>query len=356
MVKRRWVFALTLAMSLLFLAACGASTTGSSEGQADSGSAGQEKAEGESGASGDAQAKKAVKIGITQYVEHPSLDEARKGFLDALKENGYVEGENLQVDVQIAQGDPGNNLTIAQKLVADGNDLILAVSTPSAQAVAKQTKEIPLLFTAVTDPLGAKLVESIEKPGGNVTGTSDTHPDAIRNTVQTIKEFFPEAKAVGLIYNSGEQNSVADVENAKKAIQEAGLQAVEVTVSNSSEVKQAADSLVGRTDVLYVLKDNTVVSALESVVQVANDHDIPLFVGEADSVARGGFAAYGLSYYDLGYKTGKMAVEILNGKNPGEIPVGFPDNLELVINEKAAEAQGVQLTDAMKSNAKILTQ
>ncbi len=194
--------------------------------------------------------KKIVKIGITQIVEHPSLDAAREGFIAALKDGGYIDGDNLKLDVQIAQSDMNNNTAIAQKLVSDKSDLILAIATSSAQAVAQQTKDIPVLFTAITDPLGAKLVESLDMPGANLTGTSDTHPEAVKKTMEFIKEFFPNAKKVGVIYNSGEQNSIVNVEKAKKVMEELGLMAVEATVSNSAEVKQAADSLVGRADVI----------------------------------------------------------------------------------------------------------
>lgn len=324
---------LLLAASLFLLTACGSNTTGG----------------------GGAAQDETIHIGITQIVEHPSLDAAREGFIKALADNGYKEGQNLELDIQYAQGDMTNNMTIAQKLVNDGSDLILAISTPSAQAAAQATQDIPVLFTAITDPLGAKLVESIEKPGGNVTGTSDTHPDAIKNTIKTIKDFFPNAKNVGVIYNSGEQNSVANVNVAKDAMKAHGLTPVEATVTNSSEVKQAADSLVGRADVIYVPKDNTVVSALESVIKVANEKDIPMFVGESDSVKRGGFAGYGFEYFDLGYTTGEMAVDILkNGKKPADIPVGFPEELNLVINETAAKEQGVELTEEMKKGAQLV--
>ncbi|MED3553847.1 ABC transporter substrate-binding protein [Cytobacillus praedii] len=319
--------------SLLLLSACG---SGSKE------------------AGGSKEEKETVKIGITQLVEHPSLDAAREGFIAALKDAGYEEGKNLKLDYQNAQGDMNNNMTIAQNLVADDNDLILAIATASAQAVVQSTKEIPTLFTAITDPVGAELVESFEKPGGNVTGTSDTHPDAIKNTMNAIKRFFPDAKKVGMIYNSGEPNSVVNVENAKKALKELGLEAVETTISASSEVKQAAESLVGRADVFYIPKDNTVVSALESVITVANEKDIPTFVGESDSVKRGTFASYGFEYHDLGYTTGKMAVEILKGKKPSEIPVGFPESLELVINKAAAEQEGITLTEEMLKDARIV--
>ncbi|WP_199478475.1 ABC transporter substrate-binding protein [Peribacillus saganii] len=305
-------------------------------------------------ATGKEKEEKTVKIGIIQPVEHPSLDAAREGFIDALKDAGYEDGKNLKIDYQNAQGEMNNNMTIAQNLVADENDVILAIATSSAQAALQSTKDIPILFTAITDPIGAKLVSDLEKPGGNVTGTSDTHPDAIKNTITSIKEFIPEAKKVGIIYNSGESNAVVNVENAKKVLKEIGLESVEATVSTSADVKQAAESLLGRVDVLYIPKDNTVVAALESVIKVANEHKIPTFVGEGDSVKRGTFASYGIEYHDLGYSTGKMAVDILKGKKPSEIPVGFPEKLELVINKKAAEQEGITLTEDMLKDAKIV--
>jgi putative ABC transport system substrate-binding protein len=298
--------------------------------------------------------EKVVKIGISQLVEHPSLDAAREGFIAALKDAGYVEGKNLKIDYQNAQGDVNTNMSIAQKLVGEKNDLILAIATSSAQAVVKSTKDIPVLFTAITDPVGAGLVKSLDKPGGNVTGTSDTHPEAIKKTIAAIKTFVPGAKKVGIIYNSGEPNAVVNVKNAKIALKADGLEPVETSISTSSEVKQAAQSMVGRVDALYIPKDNTVVSALESVIEVANSQKIPTFVGEGDSVKRGTFASYGLDYQDLGYSTGKMAVEILKGKKPSDIPVGFPENLQLYINKKAAQQEGITLKDDLLKGAKIV--
>ncbi|MCX8047649.1 MAG: ABC transporter substrate-binding protein [Anoxybacillus gonensis] len=281
--------------------------------------------------------EKEYKVGVTQIVEHPSLDAAFNGFKKALEDKGL----KVEYDVQIAQGDMNNNQTIANNFVADGVDLIFANSTPSALGALNATKDIPIVFTSVTDPVGAKLVQSMEKPGGNVTGTTDTHPDAIPKTVQFIDQFV-DGNRVGMIYNAGEQNSVAQVDAVKKAMEGTDLTIVPVSVSTSAEVKQAAESLVGKADCFYVITDNTVVSALESVIQVANDQDIPLFVGELDSVKRGGFAAYGFDYYDIGYEAGLMAADILEGKKkPAELPVQYPQKLKLVINKKAAEEMGV---------------
>ncbi|MGF2614963.1 ABC transporter substrate-binding protein [Rossellomorea vietnamensis] len=292
-------------------------------------------------ASGD----KKFTIGVTQIVEHPSLDAAYEGFKKALEENGYKEGENVEFDVQNAQNDQSNSQSIAKKLVGDKVDLIFANSTPSALHVLNETKEIPIVFTSVTDPVGAGLVEAFDKPGDNITGTTDTNPDAIPQTVSFMTDEVG-AKTIGVIYNSGEQNSEVQVEQVNEIAKEKGVEVVEASISTSAEVKQAAESLVGRVDAIYIPKDNTVVSALESVISVANDKDIPLFVGELDSLKRGGIVASGFDYKDLGYQTGLMAVKILNGDSePSEIDVEYPEDAVLTLNKKAAEEQGVEVKD-----------
>ena len=244
--------------------------------------------------------EKSYKVGISQFVTHPSLDSATEGFKKALEE----EGLTVEYDEQNANGDQTTVQTIAANLAGDNADLIFANATPSALAALNATKDIPIVFTSVTDPVVAQLVQSMEEPGGNVTGTADMHPDAIPNTVKFIHENFPDA-TIGTVYSAGEPNSVVQVEIMREAAKELGMNApVESTVATSAEVKQATESLVGKADVIFIVTDNTVVSALESVVQVANEKDIPLFVGELDSVDRGGFAAYGFSYEDIGYEAG----------------------------------------------------
>jgi putative tryptophan/tyrosine transport system substrate-binding protein len=292
-------------------------------------------------ASGD----KMYKIGVTQIVEHPSLDAAYEGFKKALAENGYKEGENVEFDVQNAQNDQSNSQSIAKKLVGDKVDMIFANSTPSALHVLNETKEIPIVFTSVTDPVGAGLVEAFDKPGDNITGTTDTNPNAIPQTVEFMID-EAGAKTIGVIYNSGEQNSEVQVKQVNEIAKEKGAEVVEVSISTSAEVKQAAESLVGRVDAIYIPKDNTVVSALESVISVANDKDIPLFVGELDSLKKGGVAASGFSYEDLGYQTGLMAVKILDGdKKPSELNVETPEDAVLTFNKAAAEEQGLEIKD-----------
>lgn len=290
--------------------------------------------------------KAKLKIGITQIVEHPSLDAIREGFIAALKDNGFEDGKNIEIDYQSAQGEPTNTSTIAQKFVSDRKDLILAISTPSAQSIVKaaQGTNIPVLFSGITDPLSAKLVDNLEKPGKNVTGYSDSHPDNIQKTMEAMKELFPNAKKVGIIYNSGEVNAVVNVKEAKKALAGLGLEVVEANAANASEVKQAAESLVGRVDTIYLPIDNTVISALKAVVKVVSDNKIPLFVGETDSVRNGGFAGYGIDYKDHGYQTGLMAVKILKGEaKPGDMSVQFPKELRLGVNREAAAKQGIDL-------------
>ncbi len=306
-----------------------------------------------SGCSENASGDDQIVIGVTQIVEHPSLDAAFVGFKKALEENGFKEGENVTYDVQNAQNDQSNSQTIAQNFVGDGVDLIFANSTPSALHALNATKEIPIVFTSVTDPVGAGLVAAFDQPGENITGTSDTHPEATSKTIDFIIDEIG-AKTIGIIYNSGEQNSIAQAQEVKKLTDAAGVELVEASISASSEVKQAAESLVGRVDAIYIPTDNTVVSALESVISVANDKDIPLFVGEHDSMKRGAIAASGFSYEDLGYETGLMAVEILKGeKKPSDIPVKYPESFKLIINTQAAEEQGVEVQDSWSDLGEI---
>ena len=283
--------------------------------------------------------EKTYKVGILQYVEHPSLNEATKGFKAALKESGL----KVEYDEQNAQGDPANNTTAANNLVGAGNDLIFANATPSAQAVQTATADIPVLFTSVTDAVGAELIQSMEKPGANVTGTVDTHPEAIPNTVKFIANEL-KAKKLGMVYNAGEQNSRAQVDIVKKEAKKYGVEVVEASANTSADVKQATESLVSKVDAYYIITDNTVVSALDSVLDVATDKKIPVMVGELDSVKRGGFGAYGFSYYDIGYEAGQMAVQILkDGKKPADIPAAYPANLKFEVNKETADKLGIKI-------------
>ncbi|MBO7743136.1 ABC transporter substrate-binding protein [Paenibacillus sp. MWE-103] len=292
-------------------------------------------------------------IAISQYVEHPSLDATREGFLAALKDAGIVEGDNLKVDMNNAQADAGNNLSIAQKIASEDYDLVLGIATPSALAIVQQEKEKPVLFAAVTDPLKDKIVGSLDKPGGNVSGASDTNPAAITQLMDFIAGNFPDVKTVGMVINEGESNAVIMADYAEKALAAHGIKLLKAPVTGTSEVSQAAESLVGRADALYIALDNSVVSSVDSIIKVANDNKIPFFSSDRDTVEAGAFATVGFKYFDHGYQVGQMAVDILkNGKKPADMKVTIPDKLDLILNLKAAQAQGITVTDEMKNQVK----
>ena len=293
-----------------------------------------------------------LNIGIVQIMEHPSLDAARQGFLDALADNGYKEGENLSINYENAQGDMPTLNSIAQSFAGDETDLILAIATPSAQAVANATKgtSIPVLFTAVTDPVAAGLVESMEKPNTNLTGTTDMSP--VAEQIKLIKDIDHSVKSVGVIYNTGEINSVVQVELVKEAAKELGLDIVEGVATNTHEVDQAAKSLVGKVDAIYVPTDNVAVTALEAIVQVAENNNILLVSAEKDSVYRGTVATIGLDYYKLGRQTGEMALRILSGEGrPQDMPVEVQEQNDVIINLKAAKASNITIPQELLDKA-----
>ncbi len=289
-------------------------------------------------------------IGIMQIIEHPALDAAKKGFIEGLAEEGFEEGKDLKFESQSAQGDMATAQTIAQKFVNDKVDMILAIATPTAQAAAKATGEIPILITAVTDPVAAELVESIDAPGTNVTGTSDLTP--VARQLELLRQLVPTAQKVGIVYNAGETNSVVQVDLAKEAAGPLGIEIIEATASSTSGVYEAAQSLVGRADAIYVPTDNTVVSALESVIKVAEDSRIPLVVGEEDGVRRGALATVGIDYYALGRQTAKMAAKVLRKEaKPQDMPIQYQETVRMVINLKAAEKMGVTVPESVIQQA-----
>lgn len=319
-------FGMVLSAAILILAACGGDESASTNTK-------------------EAEDTKTFKIGVTQIVEHPSLNAAFDGFQKAIEDAGL----EVEYEVKNAQNDNSQNTTIANDLVSSGVDLIFANSTPSAQAVAALTEDIPIVFTSVTNAVDAEIVDSMESPGGNVTGTVDTHPDAIPSTLAFLKNEL-DAKNVGIVFNAGEQNSRSQVDAVKEQMAEVGLNVVEASVSTSAEVKQATESLIGKVDSLYIITDNTVVSALESVVDVANENKLPMMVAEFDSVKRGGLGAYGFEFYDIGYEAGEMAVKILKGEStPAELPVQYPQNLKFVLNKNTVDALGIEVKDEWES-------
>ncbi len=300
----------------------------------------------ESDASPSADTSQAYSIGISQIVTHPALDATVQGFQDALMEAGYT---NITYDLQNAEGDMATTASIAQKFAGDDLDLVLGVATPTAQALVKQITDRPVLFTAVTDPVGAGLVEDPNMPSANVTGVSDMQP--VKPILELAQTFRPDAKNVGMVYNAGESNSVFLVEQAEKDAATMGLTIVKAPASTSAEVQAAAKSLIGRADAIAVIGDNTAVSALEAIIKVCDENDIPLVAGDPDSVKRGAVACYGFDYYDLGKQTGVMAAQVLGGTPIADVPVQFAENLQLSVNEKAAAAQGVTIPDDLIAQA-----
>lgn len=283
-----------------------------------------------------------VTVGIIKYMDHIALDSAHQGFIAALKDNGYVEGQNLTVDLQNAQGDQSNLATISDRFVSNKVDLILAIATPAAQSVAGKTKDIPILGTAITDYEVAKLVDSATAPGGNVTGTNDMNP--IKEQIDLLIKLVPEAKTVGLIYASSEDNSILQAKIAKEAIEKAGLNYEEVTVTNSNDVQQATQSIVEKCDAIYIPTDNVVASAMPVVHSVTSKSKTPVITGESGMVDNGGLATLGINYYDLGYQTGLMAIKVLKGEaQPATMPIESSTKFDFVINGEVAEEIGLKI-------------
>lgn len=284
-------------------------------------------------------AEKMLRIGITQIVEHPALDAVRDGFIDEMTAQGYIEGKDVVYDIQIAQGDIAATNTIAEKFVSEGVDLILSIATPTSQAAVNATTTIPIVFSAVTDPLGAGLVKNLESSGNNVTGISDLTP--VRKQFELIKEMLPEAKAVGTIYNLAEPNSILTNELAKEACADLGLKLIEATVSSSADVMLAARSLVGKVDAIYISTDNVTVSALDAVVQVTNENNIPLVLADPTTLKQGALVALGFNYYQHGQQTAHIVIKILEGTKPTDIPVEFATNVQLAVNLDTAKEIGM---------------
>lgn len=292
-----------------------------------------------------------LNIGIVQIVEHPSLNTIRESFVAELEKGGYKDGQNITIDYQNAQGDQTNLKTICQKFVNNKYDLIVAIATPSAQAAVGETKDIPIVFSACTDPLGSGLVSSMEKPGKNVTGTSDAV--SAEKIMELAKRITPNIKTVGALYNSGETNSQAVVEDLKEYAQKNGLTVIEGTVTNSSEVQQVTSSLAGKVDAIFSPIDNTIASAMPVVTQVANKAKIPVYVGADSMVKDGGLATYGINYPVLGQETAKMAIEILKGKKPGDIAVKTMSDMDIYVNTDTAKAIGVTIPDDVLKEATV---
>ncbi|HEM3458679.1 tryptophan ABC transporter substrate-binding protein [Streptococcus suis] len=290
-----------------------------------------------------------VKIGVLQFVTHDSLDEIYKGIKAGLEEGGYSTTDNLEIDFMNAEGDQSQVQTMSKKLVDNGNELLIGIATPAAQGLANATTELPIIMGAVTDPVGANLVTDLKNPGGNITGVSDQTP--VADAVSLIKEITPDAKTIGVLYSSNEDNSKIQVAEFKAAAEEAGYTVLEYAVASSNEIAATVEVASSKADVLFTPVDNTVASAFSTVVSVANKTKTPIFTSVEDMVEGGGIASVTLSQYDLGVATGKMAAKILDGANPANTPVQIFNEGTVVVNQKVAKELGITLSDDVISKA-----
>ncbi|MCC4236638.1 ABC transporter substrate-binding protein [Vibrio anguillarum] len=292
---------------------------------------------------------KTAKVAVSQIVEHPALDATRQGLLDGLKAKGYEQGKNLDFDFKTAQGNPAIAVQIARQFVGENPDVLVGIATPTAQALVSATKTIPVVFTAVTDPVGAKLVKKLEQPGKNVTGLSDLSP--VEQHVELIKEIMPNVKSIGVVYNPGEANAVSLMELLKSSTQKHGIKLIEATALKSADVQTATQAIASKSDILYALIDNTVASAIEGMIVSANQAKTPVFGAATSYVERGAIASLGFDYYQIGVQTADYVVAILEGQAPGKLDVKVAKGSDLMINKTAAEKLGVTIPQSVLDRA-----
>ena len=329
--KKTIMKVLAMGMAAMMLASC--SSTGSEKTASD---------------------EKMYKIGITQYADHPSLDNCREGFIEGLKENGFVEGENIEIDYQAAQANDSMNTQIAQTFANSGMDLVCGIATPSAQAlyVACKEKNIPVIFNAISDPIGAGLAVSETEPMEGITGVSDLLP--VKDQLELIRAILPDAKKIGIIYTTSEANSVSTIEIYKTLAADYGFQIVDKGIAKQAEVTQAADILLKQVDCISNLTDNTVVSALSAVLEKANAKNIPVFGSEEEQVKNGCIASAGLDYVALGVQAGNMAAKVLKGEDISKMPFETIKESKVTINMNVADQLGIKIPSDVSVKAETV--
>ena len=294
-------------------------------------------------------------VAITAIVEHPSLDQIRDGVKDELVESGYKLNDDVHVQYKSAQGSSATAAQIARQFVAAKPDVIVAIATPSAQATAAATKQIPIVFAGITDPLAAKLIKNWEASGTNITGVSDYQETGPQ--IEFMQKIVPGVKSVGYIYSPSEINSTIVLKNLQVLLAKQNITLIAVPAQRTADISTAANTLKGKVDLIYTTTDNNVVSAYESLVKFANENKIPLLASFPDAIERGAVAAYGMSYYDVGRQSGKLVVRVLKGEKPGEIVPEIGQTLRLVLNTEAAKKQGVTLSpEVIQSAYKVINQ
>ncbi|NLL31620.1 MAG: ABC transporter substrate-binding protein [Clostridiales bacterium] len=294
-----------------------------------------------------------IEIGISQLVQHPALDSAREGFIEGLKENGYEDGKNIAIDYQNAQGDAATSQTIAQKFVSEDKDLILAIATPAAQAVYNATKEIPTVFTAVTDPISAEIAKDWKNSGTNLTGVSDMVP--VDQQLELLLKLVPEVKTLGVIFNTSEANSIVQVEALKEEAAKLDIEIKEIGVTNVNEINQNLTAVIKNIDALYTPTDNTVASAFDLIGKIAIENSVPILGAEEAVVDVGGLCSIGIDYFKLGKETAYKAVEIIEGKKPSEIEISTLSDMNIKINTDVASKLGITIPEDIKDSAQEVT-
>lgn len=290
-------------------------------------------------------------VGILQLTSHPALDLIYQGTIDALNDAGYIDGETMTLDFQNAQGDQSNLNSMSTRFVSRGADVMVGIATPSAQALANSSQEIPIVLGAVTDPEGSGLVKSNEAPGGNITGVSDLTP--IKEQFSLIKKILPEAQTIGILYSSSEDNSIVQADQAIEIANEMGLDTQVMTVSSTNDVSQVGATLASQVDAIWVPTDNTIASAMNTLVSAADSNGIPIFPAVDTMVEEGGLATVGLDQYELGRLTGEMVVAILNGEaDPATTPIQYLDQGKIIINEEKAKQLGITIPTQLLEQAK----
>lgn len=332
--------------------------TQSGDTQADTKNADTKASDGAKAAeSGTDNSGKAYKIAITQYAEHGSLDNCRQGFIEGLAEEGIVEGENLTIDFQNAQADSGAASQIASQFVAGNPDLICAIATPSALSCynAALETDIPVVYTAVTDPVAAEVANADKMPVGNITGTSDKLP--VDAQLEMIRNMLPEAKVIGILYTTSEVNSISTIEEYKEKAGDYGFEIVDVGISTTADIPLAADNILSKVDCLNNLTDNTVVQGLPTILAKAGEKHIPVFGSEIEQVKIGCLAAAGIDYIELGKKTGQMAAKILKGEAAAsEMPYETFEDYSIYFNQAVADTLGITIDSAVISDAEVFTE
>lgn len=289
-----------------------------------------------------------IRIGVLQFVSHPALDEIYQGFVEELKKSGYKKGEKIELDYQNGQADQSKLTSMSQQLLQKHPDVLVGIATPAAQSLANQTKEVPIILGAISDPKGAGLVESNEHPGGNITGVSDLAP--ITKQLELAQELIPEAKSVGILYASSEANSKFQVDLAKEAAAVLGLEVKTFAVPSSNEISQTVHQMAQTTDFILIPNDNTIANAMQTVVSVANQYKIPIIPPVRSMVEQGGLATVGVNQYQLGVQTAKMAIQIIEKKEkPAEMPIYLFEEGDVSINQKQADLLGIKIPEKYQS-------